>query len=194
MATRPKIDEDEREASGLPTTAYAVLGLLTFGEMSGYDLRKVAEQSIGYFLTPAKSQIYSELRRLVSLGYATERQVEQRRRPDKRIYRITARGQRALREWLEGAEVESAEIRSPFLVKLFFGGHMSRESLLAQVKEMRQRDRDQLEKLKDIERKIAGRDEMFFPYLTLRCGLAHTRAVLRWEDEVIRMLQSREEA
>jgi PadR family transcriptional regulator AphA len=181
------------DTKAIPTTSYAVLGLLTFGEMSGYDVTKVAEQSIGFFFTPAKSQIYSELRRLVSLGYATEREVEQDRRPDKRLYRITDRGRRALREWLETAEMESAEIKSPFLVKVFFGAHMSRDALLAQVKEMRRRDAEQLQVLKQIETMIKDQDEMFFPNLTLRCGLAHTRAVIRWEDEVIRELERREE-
>jgi DNA-binding PadR family transcriptional regulator len=182
------------EAKTLPTTSYAVLGLLTFGETSGYDLTKLTEQSIGFFFTPAKSQIYSELRRLMSLGYATEREVEQDRRPDKRMYRITERGRRALREWLETGEVEGGEIKSPFLVKVFFGAHMSSEALLAQVKEMRRRDAEQLQVLKEIEALIKGQDEMFFPNLTLRCGLAHTRALIRWEDEVIRELEKREES
>jgi DNA-binding PadR family transcriptional regulator len=182
------------EAKTLPTTSYAVLGLLTFGETSGYDLTKLTEQSIGFFLTPAKSQIYSELRRLMSLGYATERQVEQDRRPDKRLYRITERGRRALRDWLETGEVEGGEIKSPFLVKVFFGAHMSGEALLAQVKEMRRRDAEQLQVLKQIETLIKDQEEMFFPNLTLRCGLAHTRALIRWEDEVIRELEKREES
>ncbi|MGH9169144.1 MAG: PadR family transcriptional regulator, partial [Acidimicrobiia bacterium] len=76
----------EQEGATLPTTSFAVLGLLTFGEHSGYELHQLVEQSIGFFLTPAKSQIYAELRRLVSLGYAVEREVEQDRRPDKRVY------------------------------------------------------------------------------------------------------------
>lgn len=191
MATRTN---EAVEARNIPTTSYAVLGLLTFGEMSGYDLAKVAEQSIGFFFTPAKSQIYSELRRLLTLGYATEREVEQDRRPDKRLYRITDRGRRALRGWLENAEVEGAEIKSPFLVKLFFGAHMSPAALLSQVREMRRRDAEQLRTLKDIETRLKDRDDMFFPNLTLRCGLAHTRAVIRWEDEVIRELERREQS
>jgi DNA-binding PadR family transcriptional regulator len=189
MAVRPT---QSLEASELPTTSYAVLGLLTFGEMSGYDVNKIADQSIAFFFTPAKSQIYSELRRLVSLGYATEREVAQDRRPDKRLYRISDRGRRALQDWLENTEVEGAEIKSPFLVKVFFGGHMNRDSFLAQVREMRKRDEDQLRALREIEKVIKDEDDMFFPYLTLKCGLAHTRAVIRWEDEVIRELEKRE--
>lgn len=176
----------------LPTTSFAILGLLTFDEMSGYDLTKLVNESVGFFLTPAKSQIYAELRRLESVGYVTEREVEQQGRPDKRLYRITPAGERALRDWLETSALESAEIKSPFLVKVFFGNHMRRESLLAQVREMRERDAAQLARLREIERMIKDREEMFFPYLTLRCGLANLRAMTRWEDEVIRELEARE--
>jgi DNA-binding PadR family transcriptional regulator len=185
--------KDPDAAIDLPTTSYAILGLLTFEEMSGYDLTKLVNQSVGFFLTPAKSQIYAELRRLESVGYVTEREVEQRGRPDKRLYRITSAGERALRDWLETSALESAEIKSPFLVKVFFGNHMRSASLLAQVREMRARDAEQLARLREIERMIKDREEMFFPYLTLRCGLASVKAMLRWEDEVIRELEARDD-
>lgn len=184
----------DAEKGGLPTTSFAVLGLLTFGEHSGYELFQLVEQSIGFFLTPAKSQIYAELRRLVSLGYAVEREVEQDRRPDKRVYRITPSGQRALREWLEEAEVAADEIRSPFLVKVFFGARMDRQALLSQLREARREARERLDQLKLIEDAIKDQDDLFFPYLTLKSGLAHTRASIRWADEVIKDLEAREGA
>ena len=179
----------ERE---LPVTSYAVLGLLTFGEHSGYELMKLIENSIGFFFTPAKSQIYGELKRLVSLGYAREREVAQDRRPDKRLFAITARGQTALREWLESGEVAPDEVKSPFMVKLFFGQHMSRESLLAQLKRVREEARDKLEHLKLIETAIKGQEPLFHPYLTLKCGLTYTRATIRWADETIKEIEGRE--
>ena len=68
----------------LSTTSYAILGLLTFDTMSGYDVLKLVEQSIGHFWSPAKSQVYSELRRLAGAGLATEEVVAQEPRPNKR--------------------------------------------------------------------------------------------------------------
>lgn len=181
----------ERE---LPVTSYAVLGLLTFGEHSGYELLKLVEHSIGFFFTPAKSQIYSELKRLVSVGYATEQEVVQDRRPDKRVYAITSEGERALRTWLESAEVAPDEVKSPFMVKLFFGQHMSREALLAQLKQVHEEASERLRHLKLIETGIKGQDSLFHPYLTLKCGLTYTRATIRWADETIREIEGREEA
>jgi DNA-binding PadR family transcriptional regulator len=175
----------------LPTTAYAILGMLTFREMSGYDLGKTVSQSIAYFFSPAKSHIYAELRRLVSVGYASERKVRQQDRPDKRLYRATPKGERALREWLERPETEEESFRSPFTLKLFFGHHMSRETLIAKVKEYRRGLQAQLDEFKEIERRIGGSDELLYPYLTLRCGLSHVRAATRWADEVLAEVQTR---
>lgn len=180
------------EESRLPTTGYAILGLLTFGEMSGYDLTKAAQGSVGFFWSPAKSQVYSELRRLVSLGFATEREVEQQDRPDKRVYRVTPEGEAALREWLNDPVVEPEQIKSPFLLKVFFGHLMDREALGAQVKEWRRQAEDLLAQFREIERHIKGEEAYFFPYLTLRCGLAHARADIRWTDEVLGRLEERE--
>ena len=98
MAQRQAAQIAARGATGpstaeLPSTGYALLGLLTFGEKSGYDLGKFVNETIAhFFFNPAKSQVYAELRRLVARGYATEREVAQRDRPDKRLYAITPTG------------------------------------------------------------------------------------------------------
>src|SRR5207248_9584882 len=88
----------------LSDTEYAVLGLLTFGERSGYDLDKLAGRSIGYFWRPAKSKIYAILPRLVERGFAVCSLVEQTGRPDKQLYRLTAAGRRAFQAWLDSGE------------------------------------------------------------------------------------------
>ncbi len=177
------------EARQLPTTSYAVLGLLSFGEMSGYDLKQFADQSIKYFFwSPARSQVYSELRRLTSLGYVTEQEVEQERRPDKRLYRITAEGQQALQEWLGRPEVEPDIRKSTFLLKLFLGKETAQETLIAQFEERRRQLQETLAQFEAIEQRIAGDEKFFFPYLTLRHGIAYARSSLQWTEEVIEEL------
>ena len=83
----------------LTTTEVAVLGLLTRCPMSGYDLKKEIEGSVGYFWGPAKSQIYAVLPRLVEAGFATSRRIAQSQRPDKQVYR----GRDALYSFFGGA-------------------------------------------------------------------------------------------
>ncbi len=186
--------QTKRTARKLPTTSYGILGLLSFGERSGYDLSKLADQSIGFFFSPAKSQIYSELRRLVSLGYATERRVAQERRPDKRLYAITDEGREALREWLENPEVEPDEFKSPLLLKLFFGAETTRETLLGHLERMRARYQEELDTYRTIERVIKREPSLYYPYLTLRCGLRATRASMQWIDETIDELKRGDES
>ena len=179
----------------LPTTSYAILGLLTFGEMSGYDLKHLADQSIGYFFwSPARSQIYGELRRLAALGYVTELEVRQERRPDKRIYRLTPQGKQALGEWLELPEVEPDMFKSTFLLKLFFGSLTLPETIVAQVEERRRQIEERLAEYAAIEGTIRDQEEYAFPYLILRSGMAADRAYLRWVQEVLEQLRERQSA
>src|SRR5919205_1638392 len=91
----------QRTRTTLSTTELAILGLLSYGERSGYEIKKAAESSVGYVWTPAKSHIYAVLPRLVDRGFATARRVAQERRPDKQVYRITKKGEEAFRAWLE---------------------------------------------------------------------------------------------
>ena len=70
---------EEEEGDWLPTTAYAILGLLSFGEeFTGYEVRQRALSSLRYFFwSPAMSQVYTELRRLKALGLVAERAARQ---------------------------------------------------------------------------------------------------------------------
>ena len=79
-------------APPVTATEVAVLGLLADGERSGYDLLRAAERSVGFFWTPAKTQLYAVLRKLVENGFATSRLVRQYERPDKTLYRLTDLG------------------------------------------------------------------------------------------------------
>ena len=177
------------DGEGLPITSYAVLGLLTFGETSGYDMKRMADQSIGYFFwSPASSQIYGELRRLKSLGYATEREVAQERRPNKRLYRITPQGRLVLQEWLERPAVEPDVLKSTFLLKLFFGSLTPQGTLIAQIEERRRQAQDTLAQFEAIEEQIRGVEKFFFPHLTLMSGMAVFRARLQSVEEVLTAL------
>ena len=57
----------------IPITGYAILGLLTFGdELTGYEIKQRADVTLRfYWVSPAMSQIYTELRRLSEHGLVT---------------------------------------------------------------------------------------------------------------------------
>ena len=123
------------ERPPIPKSGYLILGLLSFGEKSGYDLKQLADTSVAiFYASPARSQVYTELRRLAEHGYATEREVEQTDRPDKRLYSITESGEDALTDWLENTPTSADAIKSHLLLKVFFGNRMNRSALVEEVR------------------------------------------------------------
>jgi PadR family transcriptional regulator, regulatory protein AphA len=175
----------------LTTTEYAVLGLLAGGERSGYDLKRVAEAGVGYVWPASKSQIYAVLPRLVAGGYATARHVAQERRPDKQVYRITAAGERALREWLEDPVDDPDPTRSPFLLKVFFGRLVPRDALVAHIEKRRADAEASVAEYRAIEDTIRAREADYYGYVTLRWGLRHQQAWIEWADQILNELEER---
>jgi len=177
-------------ATALTATEAAVLGLLSRGPMSGYDLRKRVERSVGYFWAPAKTQIYTVLPRLVDAGLATRREVAQSGRPDKQVYRITRAGRAALRAWLNRGPIEPVPDRNPMLLKLFFGDAGDRDALAEQVRERRAEGEKLLTALDEIERTLDRSErEDFYPSLTRLWGRMWGEALVRWADEVLERME-----
>src|SRR5690348_15812007 len=127
----------------LTATEASILGLLTDGELAGYDLVKAIAGSVGYLWAPAKSQLYSVLPRLVESGLASARVVRQSSRPDKQLYRITDAGRAALRDWIN-TRAPTEPDRNPLLLQLFFGDNGDPAALLEHVR-ARRRELEELE-------------------------------------------------
>ncbi|HVY78300.1 MAG TPA: PadR family transcriptional regulator [Solirubrobacterales bacterium] len=104
----------------LTPTSYIVLGVLeALGEATPYDLKQAVSAGLGNFWSLQHAQLYSEPERLAGAGYLSERREESGRR--RRHYKVTARGRRALRDWLAEPTAELTELRDLALLKVFFG-------------------------------------------------------------------------
>ena len=106
----------------LPVTAYALLGLLTFGdELTGYELKQRADNTLRfYWVAPATSQIYTELTRLTEHGYVEPVTTQgQGRRTT--AYRITGAGERALHDWIGESRVGFPTLKHTVLLRLLIG-------------------------------------------------------------------------
>jgi DNA-binding PadR family transcriptional regulator len=187
------LEHSAQPSANLSLTEYAVLGLLTFGPASGYELDKLAERSIAYLWRPAKSKIYAVLPRLVEHGLATAQRVDQDRRPDKQIYTMTRAGRRAMERWLTDDATPIATARSPLLLKLFFGALADEARIATMLEAWKERAEIQLNALRQIEHHI-DRDRDFFPYLTLLHGIEDAESTLRWATQALDLLTERAEA
>lgn len=184
----------------LPTTSYVILGLLTFKEMSGYDLKQLINKSITHFYwSPAKSQIYGELRRLESHSLVTMREVPQTLRPDKRLYHITSQGTEAMQKWLENSGVEPDSYKSALLLKVFFGHMLSPSMTSGLLEERRQQVESDLaacqKRAEELRTKLEGphaEDDLFFPLLTLQRSIALFQTDLQWIDATLEQFKQRQ--
>jgi DNA-binding PadR family transcriptional regulator len=171
----------------LTTTEAAVLALLAFeGENSGYDLLKYAKQAIGYIWSPARSQLYTLLPRLVKDGLAHSRAVVQADRPDKTLYRISAEGKRALSRWLETVEPGD---RDAFHLRLFVGALTNDEVLVEHVEAFRREVEEWLTELRAIEPRNSRSRADYYHYFLLRYGIQQAELELEWADWVLQGLR-----
>lgn len=106
----------------LPATSYALLGLLSFGpELTGYELKRWADSTLRfYWVSPAMSQIYSELARLDRLGLVESRADGAGARPARR-FKISDAGMAELRRWLREAPIEFPVLKHPVALRLLLG-------------------------------------------------------------------------
>ncbi len=133
------------------------LGVLSAADCTGYEIKKVFEDSFRHFFRASYGSIYPALAELERAGLVAGRAVEQDRRPDKRVYRITADGRDALRRAL-AAEEPRHVVRSEFLVLMYFA-HLLPADRLAQVVD---RMTAQFEHVRwsDLESLERGQDEL----------------------------------
>ncbi len=172
----------------LTATEAALLGLLRKGEQSGYDLRKLVERSVGYYWTPAKTQIYSSLPRLVESGLATRRTVRQTDRPDKHLYSITADGREAVSEWIRTAPLDAGLGRNVLLLKLALADESHTAALLDQVRERRAEAEQLRDDLVELDAS-GGEPDPPFEHLTRRYGFFYVDALQQWTGEVVEALE-----
>ena len=176
-------------------TKYAVLGILSFEPMSGYDIKKFYEQSVANFWSASYGQIYPILKRLAQEGLATRSVRKQEGKPDRHIYTITKKGRQKLQHWL--TEPTGRQIgRHEILLKLMFGKQVSIADNIRQIERFRDRQQDELKDVKRLEKKLnkeAGNNpNLPFWRLGFKYGAYINRAYIRWAEEAMVTLRKME--
>jgi DNA-binding PadR family transcriptional regulator len=165
------LDSQEPEVNA---TAASLLGFLYWRPMSGGDIVAAVEASVGHFWNVTRSQIYRELRALARTGLVHGGEVGPRRRLP---YTITDEGRRAFLLWLQ-QEPGPDLIRSPLLMKFFFGVLLPEETLRRFVRVHRRRHAEDLAYYRRLLPQIAGSDPL--PAHIVRFAIDFERAYLRW--------------
>jgi DNA-binding PadR family transcriptional regulator len=114
--------------------AHAILVCVADEPMTGYELAKRFDSSIGFFWRANHQQIYKELRVLGENNWIVGETIQQESRPNKTVFSITKEGKRELFNW-SGFPSEPASIKEIFLLKFYALDNVDLNALQAQVGE-----------------------------------------------------------
>jgi DNA-binding PadR family transcriptional regulator len=124
--------------------------------MSGYDIKQAFDRALASYWNAGNSQIYTTLKSLSSAGLVEAEVIEQKSRPNRKVYRLTSAGQAELDRWLQ-EEVPERFSKDDFLTKLFFCGETTDEVTLQHLLEHRASLRRQLEHMEWARQQYAMR-------------------------------------
>jgi DNA-binding PadR family transcriptional regulator len=176
---------------------HALLGFLSYGGTTGYQLKENFDNSIAHFWQANLSQIYPTLKEMEREGLLTMEVEYQESRPNRKVYQITDQGREELRRWLR-LPTNLASVHEPFLIKVFFGAELSQDEILAQLRSQLELHRGQRDAYATMEATASGRSaaaaslvrESVFWNLTLQMGIKSEEAWIAWLEEAIREIEA----
>jgi DNA-binding PadR family transcriptional regulator len=179
MPRVPFASERQQTESALSTTDYVVIGMISLGARSGYEIRQAVELSIRFFWNISHAQIYPSLQRLESAGLIRGWDEPHGKRP-RRLLAVTEAGQEALRGWLTREEAMPFELRDIALVRLYFADRLEKADALSLAAKVRERSQERVHVLRRIEAEYHLSDaQARSSTLTLRLGIAFHEAMIK---------------
>ena len=163
------------------TLKYAILGMLSRRELTGYDMMKEFDRGLANFWYASHSQLYPELKRLAGEGliqYETS---------------IKGEGMADLRQWLEQDEPLPPTPKDVFRLRMYFGDNISRDRLLELTRAQLERRRQKLAFLQsslDQAEPYSGRfDSATGDRLVLEGAVMRETAMVQWLEHCIQTLE-----
>jgi DNA-binding PadR family transcriptional regulator len=171
----------------------AILVCLTERPMTGYELAKTFDASIGFFWRADHQQIYRELARLRDRGHIQGREVVQSGKPNKLVYTLTSDGKAALRHWAARPS-NPISIKDDLLVRLYALDSVDIGPLRTDLMARLEYHRDRLSRFEHILEKRFAKGAASIAdtgkLLGLRMGLRYERAVVEWCEEALDTLSN----
>ncbi len=177
----------------------AILASLLDSEASGYDLAKAFDSSIANFWTATPQQLYRELEKLARDGLIEARVVQQARRPNKKVYRLTRVGAEELAAFA-ATPARPTAVRDDLLVKVQAVDAGDAAAVADAVAVRRDAARAKLARYEKLQAHLLdGRSEQEHlatsprvgPYLTLLRGISFERENIVWAERCLVVLAQR---
>jgi DNA-binding PadR family transcriptional regulator len=162
----------------LSATGRVILGMISQGHRTGYDIKRIVDKSTRFFWAASYGQIYPELRLLEEAGLIAGEPSPSGGR-QRNAYSLTAAGEDALLEWLRSPGELGYELRDEALLRIFFADGLEDGELIDLLRRMRERSERALEQLEAIKpsAEAAGAGTAL---VSLDYGLHLQRATIEW--------------
>lgn len=171
--------------------ADAILVCLAEKPMTGYELARSFDASIGFFWRADHQQIYRELARLRDRGHALPEEIVQEGKPNKLVYSITPEGRSSLRTWSSRPSAPPT-VKDDLLVRLYALDDVDHAALRADIGLRLEHHRDRLARFERILQKhFSGRALSLHDTgrrLGLTLGLRYERNWVEWCEEALSAL------
>src|SRR5271166_1562276 len=146
---------------------FPVLGFLMDAEMTGYDLKRRFQESVGFFYRVSDGSIYPALKKLARDKLVTMR-TERRGRRARKLYAITPLGREHFLRMLAEPS-PPVFVHDEAQVKIYFGHH-NPDAAMAHMKMMREFDRIRAEELATLIDQMKARGESPFRKVLVEIG------------------------
>lgn len=179
----------------------ALLGLLNYRSMTGYDLKKTFDNTIDFFWSAQMSQIYRELNNLEKKGFVLSKIEAQEKRPDRKVYQLTEEGRNTFLNWLNKFPNQlSQNNRSRFLMRVFFSSKIKLDELSFEITRYKKEKENQLKYLEKVQQGINDyskdkkyKTETFYWELILKKGNKDNSAEIEWAEECLQLIEEKKQ-
>lgn len=172
-------------------TIYAILGLLCDKPMSGYDIKREAEEGIGNFWSESYGHLYPTLKKMLEHDIIVELEDTSEQKRKRRVYAITDKGRQILKVWLS-KPCERFKLRDEFLLKLYFGKEVDDSVNIKHLENLKSGLEQRLLFMENIKAQLDTycKDDPNYRYwkITLGSGFHTVKAKIAWCEESIKTL------
>jgi len=172
---------------------YGLLGFLSYGPKTGYDLSKMFFEP----LRPSQSQIYRKLNILTEEGLIECERVDQEKLPYKNVFSITDKGKVELTRWLKEPP-EFVVPRETLLLKLWYGSRAPKKDMINNIKKYSKKLKGEIENYKSMAKPAietglwgsAGPLDKLYWTLVVDRTISQYEALLEWTETAVKLISN----
>ncbi len=159
---------------------HAILGLLHYKDMHGYQIKNHIEENFAFMWTVNYGQIYTGLKNLTDEGLIrlTEVVPSDSGAPHKKLYSLTKKGRDEFKKWMTTSPEKKVVFRDHFMMHFIFFGFVEPTDALKFIDEQIQiYEQDLAIKREDLYR---WKDRGLYVSLARELGVSYRELYLNW--------------